>query len=172
MFVVCLIVLLCIWIVPKIKENKAREEWKHTSVNEKWEFYLDGLRRMNWDTFQFGSYNLKDWHYNEIMGFLDRLEQGIFPVDDWKIVQADGEIKHSGKMTFDLYGVEDYISKCHELYVDPTLEKLFDKSCRDNFRNGIVTIDRQKMTAAEAREYCYKKIALQMEKIYGFKMKN
>lgn len=170
MFVICLIVLVLVFVVPSIKAKSGQRKWNNAPQQEKWEFYLDGLRRMNWDIFQFGSYNLKDWHYNEIMEFLDRLEQGIFPVDDWKIVQADGRIKHSGKMTFDLYSVEDYISKCHELYVYPTLEKLFDKSCRDDFRNGMVTIDHQHMTVAEAREYARKKVADKIASIYNFKM--
>ena len=169
MFAVCLLVLLGIWIIPKIRESKGNAAWEKTSTEEKWKFYLDALHKMNWDTFQFGSYNLKDWHYDEVIGFLDRLESGVFPIDDWKITKVDGEIKHTGKITFDLDNVENYILDCHEMYIDPTLEKLFDKDCREDFRNGIVLIDRQRMTVAEAREYCYQKVTAKMEQIYKFK---
>lgn len=85
MFAVCLLVLLGIWIIPKIRESKGNAAWEKTSTEEKWKFYLDALHKMNWDTFQFGSYNLKDWHYDEVIGFLDRLESGVFPIDDWKL---------------------------------------------------------------------------------------
>ena len=105
-----------------------------------------------------------------MIGFLDRLESGVFPVDDWEITKVDGEIKHTGKITFDLSDVENYILNCHEMYIDPTLEKLFDKDCREDFRNGIVLIDRQRMTVAEAREYCYRKVTAKMEQIYNFRM--
>lgn len=78
MFAVCSLVLLGIWIIPKIRESKGNAAWEKTSTEEKWKFYLDALRKMNWDTFQFGSYNLKDWHYDEVIGFLDRLESGVY----------------------------------------------------------------------------------------------
>ena len=170
MFAVCLLVLLGIWIIPKIRESKGRAAWEQKPVEEKWQSYLDALRKMNWDTFQFGSYNLKDWHYDEVIGFLDRLESGVFPVDDREITQVDGEMKHTGKITYELSDEENYILNCHEMYIDPTLEKLFDKDCREDFRNGIVLIDRQRMTVAEAREYCYRKVTAKMEQIYNFRM--
>ena len=96
-------------------------------MKETKDFYLDGLRRMNWDTFRFGSYNLKDWH-----------------------------------------NVEEYIKKCNDMLVTPTLERLFDIECRNLFREGKVIIDGRILTIAEARTYVEQKIKNQLRTIYNF----
>ena len=46
MFAVCLLVLLGIWIIPKIRESKGNAAWEKTSTEEKWKFYLDALHKM------------------------------------------------------------------------------------------------------------------------------
>lgn len=132
------------------------------------DFYLDGLRRMDWDTFRFGSYNLKDWHYDEILGFLNRLENNIFPLDDWKVVKTSKGIAYNGKQQFDLYDVEEYIKRCNDMLVTPTLERLFDIECRNLFREGKVIIDGRILTIAEARTYVEQKIKNQLRIIYNF----
>lgn len=139
-------------------------------ADKKWESYLDGLKRMNWDTFQFGSYRLKDWHYDEVICFLDRIEQGKFPVDEWLYAEVDGKVERSGKITLGLDDVEQYIIDCHKLYVELNLEKLFDADCREDMRHSMVMVDRQKMTVAEARAYARKKVSDKMLEIYHFKM--
>ncbi len=133
------------------------------------DFYLDGLRRMDWDTFQFGSYRMKEWHYDEVLDFLDCLEHDVFPWKDYKVVKTDKGIDYDGKQQFDLYNVEDYIKDCHAMYETPTLEMLFDFECRELFRNGKVVINGRILTFTEARAYAESKIDKKLLEIYNFK---
>lgn len=132
------------------------------------DFYLDGLRRMDWDIFRFGSYNMKNWHYDEVVKFLDRIEQGKFPVDEWAYEKVDGKLERSGKITLGLDNVEEYIDFCHRFYIDLNLERLFEADCREDMRHGIVLIDCQRMTVAEARAYVEQKITKRLQEIYNF----
>ncbi len=132
------------------------------------DFYLDGLRRMDWDTFQFGSYKMKEWHYDEVLDFLDCLEHDIFPWKDYKVIRTDKGMAYDGKQQFDLYNVEEYIKRCNDMLVTPTLERLFDIECRNLFREGRVIIDGRILTIAEARTYVEQKIKNQLRIIYNF----
>lgn len=132
-------------------------------------FYLNGLRRMDWDTFRFGSYRLKTWHYDQVLAFLDCLEHDIFPWKDRKYIKLDKGIENDGRQQLDLYNVEDYIKNCHAMYVTPTLEMLFDLECRELFRNGKVVIDDRILTFTEARIYAESKIDKKLLEIYNFK---
>lgn len=170
LFVVCLLVLIGIFIVPKITAAQEQDQWNKTSPDEKWKWYLEKLRCMDWDTFEFGTYHMKKWHYDEIIKFLDRIERGLFPTDEWKYSEVDGKVERRDRITLDINNVEEYIDQCHKIYVDLSLEKLFDVACRNDMRNGIVMIDRQRMTIVEAREYCYQKVTTKMEQVYNFRM--
>lgn len=172
MFVVCLLVLIGIYIVPKLTAAQEQSRWDKTPAEEKWNSYLENLRRMNWDTFEFGTYHMKTWHYDEVIKFLDRIEQGLFPIDEWEYSEIDGKMERGDKITLDINNVEQYIDECHKMYVDLNLEKLFDVTCRSDMRNGIVTIDRQRMTIAEARMYARKKVDEKIAEIHGFRKKD
>lgn len=169
MFVVCLLILIGMFLVPKLTAAQEQDRWNKNTADEKWESYLKSLRRMDWDTFEFGTYHMKRWHYDEIVQFLNRIEQGLFPVDEWKYSEIDGKMERGNKITLDVNSVEKYIDECHKIYVDLTLERLFDAACRNDMRNGIVVIDRQRMTVAEARIYARKKVNDKIEEIYGFR---
>lgn len=177
MFVVCLVVLVGMLVIPSLKSSNYNGQWNKQTPQEKWQYYLAELRKYNWDTFEFGKTAARTWNYDQMIEALDKLEQGIFPMDDYGTDQ-DGRIEAQSQQTFTVYNVEEYIQQRYSYERKfgavkryPTrIQRFFDMEDRENFRQGKVKIDGNLMTIAEARTYCYDKVTAQMGKIYGFKM--
>lgn len=176
MFVVCLLVIVGIFVIPSLKSANYNTQWNKKQPQEKWNYYLNELRKYGWDTFDFGKTAARSWNYNQTLDALEKLEQGIFPITDYKI-DSTGKIDGE-QITLGLDEVEDYINSRNEYerrfgkvkHYATRIERFFDEEIREQFRNGNVIIDGKQMTFAEAKAYCYDKVTAAMEKYFGFKM--
>jgi hypothetical protein len=174
-FVMVFIVSVLVFIQTMKPEEREKRQQEQTAQERRERIeYLHGCKRDRFHT-NFSA----DTTYDQLISFLDKLEQGIYPFSERELMDDEGNVQPYIWRTFDLYEVEDYISKRMKQacwsgigkkrfwYEPPCFLTRFDAAERENFRNGKITVDDKLMTFAEARQYAENHIDQQIKYVYG-----